>query len=103
VCVHSLEQEIALLQRVSTPQVADHTVILADNTHMVGIVISVAEELSRDIDVLNQLVRTYRIRFSKMKVSDDEIFTETVIETHPHPGLTSVIIPLSLLLAYLNL
>jgi hypothetical protein len=38
-----------------------------------------------------------------MKVSDDEIFTETVIETHPHPGLTSVIIPLSLLLAYLNL
>ena len=27
---------------------------------------------------------TYRIRFSKMKVSDDEIFTETVIETHPH-------------------
>ena len=46
---------------------------------------------------------TYRIRFSKMKVSDDEIFTETVIETHPHPGLTVVLIPLSLLFAYLNL
>lgn len=51
----------------------------------------------------NGVPATYRIRFSKMKVSDDEIFTETVIETHPHPGLTSVIIPLSILLAYLNL
>jgi hypothetical protein len=66
VCVHSLEQEIALLQRVSTPQVADHTVILADNTHMVGIVISVAEELSRDIDVLNQLVRTSQVTLGNL-------------------------------------
>ena len=46
---------------------------------------------------------TYRIRFSKMKTTDDEIFAETVIEDHPHPGLTAVLVPLSLLLVCLNL
>jgi hypothetical protein len=33
---------------------------------MVGIVISVAEELSRDIDVLNQLVRTSQVTLGNL-------------------------------------
>ena len=37
------------------------------------------------------------------KAEDDEIFDEAVIEAHELPGLTDVLIPLSLLLACLNL
>ena len=65
--VHSLEQEIASLQHVRKAQVADHTTILVENDHMGGIVISVAEEVSRVIDDLNQLVRTSQVTLGNLR------------------------------------
>jgi hypothetical protein len=77
-------------------KVTDHTVILADNTHMDGIVISVEEELSRGIDALNQLVRTSQVTLGNLReqhihlqpvLTSFEFQTETRIAAPQHPDL----------------
>lgn len=92
--VLSLEQEIARLQQANittTAQVSEHESLLAETQSLGGVVTSVAEELARGIDALDQLVRTSQVTLGNLH--EQNIRLQPVVATYQRQAAARIAAP----------
>lgn len=92
--VLSLEQEIARLQQANTAntaQVSEHESLRAETQALGGVVTSVAEELSRGIDALGQLVRTSSVTLDNLR--DTHRLLQPVVATYQRQAAARIAAP----------
>jgi ABC-type transporter Mla subunit MlaD len=62
-----MHSRVVSLEQASAAHASERTAIFADLAHLGGIVTSVAEDLSHNIDALDQLVRTAQLTVGNLR------------------------------------